>query len=361
MQRICLIGAGDRGRIYSRCFAKRTDIVLAAVCDIDKSRADGFVREFGFESSYTDYKEAIEKSDAQIAVICTPAYFHCEMAKTALQNGMHVLSEKPLDLSLSACHETIMLAEKKNKIYAVGLQYRNAHAFRCLKTAFEGSLLSRPLMMRFTDIREVRPKTAMHDLQYGNGGPLVDMLCHYVDLMRFLLDSRPVSVYAGALTLAKDSEKLSKIEKIAPDTGNVTIRFGSGDIGVVTISWGMAEGVQYPLTCEVFSKDGMIKPFDIFGDGRLNEFGKSRVFVTAKGNIDQAIEADFTREAPEDSAIEQFLACVQSGEGEPQVSAEDALITLATSFAALKSAKTGREIPVSEMLESDDKAVDFFE
>jgi len=65
--------------------------------------------------------------------------------------------------------------EQTGKVLAIGMQYRNIPWFRAFQRAVEQNLFGENMMVHFSDIREIRPKIAMRDAVYGNGGPLADM------------------------------------------------------------------------------------------------------------------------------------------------------------------------------------------
>jgi len=145
MYKVTVIGAGDRGGAYMNALRELGGgVEFASVCDILADRQEKAFSEYGFKYQSADWKEAILNGKPDIVVIATPAYFHCDMAKFAMENGAHVMTEKPFDLSLEKCFELKEVSEKTGKKLAIGLQYRNTKYNRTLKNAFERNLLGRP-------------------------------------------------------------------------------------------------------------------------------------------------------------------------------------------------------------------------
>jgi len=194
--RLTVIGAGDRGNTYMRMIQEyyNDSVEWDTVCDLQPERMDAAAEAFGFKTKEISWEKAILGSRPDIVIVATPAYFHCDMAMFAMRCGAHVLCEKPMDLSLSKCFALKECRAQTGKVLALGMQYRNGSWFRALQRAMEQGVFGENLMIHWADIREVRPKLAMHDAVYGNGGPLVDMACHLFDLMRLYYKADPVRV-----------------------------------------------------------------------------------------------------------------------------------------------------------------------
>ncbi|HQW29473.1 MAG TPA: Gfo/Idh/MocA family oxidoreductase, partial [Verrucomicrobiales bacterium] len=106
---IAFIGAGGRaGANLDGCAAAGQTIY--AVCDVDKTRADGAFKKFPEAKVYTDWREMLEKEGDKIdaVVVSTPDHLHAIAAMAAIKMGKHVYVEKPLTLTISearALHE----------------------------------------------------------------------------------------------------------------------------------------------------------------------------------------------------------------------------------------------------------------
>ncbi|AEE97844.1 Gfo/Idh/MocA family protein [Mahella australiensis] len=344
--KIAVIGAGDRGRAYSNAWSKMDNVELVAVCDILQERADNFMQEFGYKAKYLHYREAIDKADADIVTVCTPAYLHPEISIYAMRRGKHVISEKPMALSLAVAGDMIKTAQDNNVQLAMGFQYHNIGGFRKIKHAIDDGLLGRPIMARFADIRSIRPKPAMHDAQYGNGGPMVDMLCHFTDLMRWYFQSDPVSVAAKDFTFSQDRPEIAHIEHKAPDTAAIIIQFESSDVGAVTLCWGLPPTVNGSLQCEMVGPKGLLETIEPFGNGEVRcKLDGNRVedIPLLDPETEEIID-------PQITLLKKLLKAIE-GDGSPQRVGSDGYIALATSLAAIKSAAEGRSVTLREIYE----------
>ncbi|MFI7697832.1 DUF6807 family protein [Nonomuraea sp. NPDC049480] len=91
--KVVLAGAHGHGRHHLgklRMLAHRGEIELAGICDVRPVEVD-----FGSPMQSSDLGALIEKTGAEITIICTPIHTHADLAVTALRAGSHLLLEKP--------------------------------------------------------------------------------------------------------------------------------------------------------------------------------------------------------------------------------------------------------------------------
>ena len=348
--KVTVIGAGDRGRTYSKMLNKyhAKDVEMCGICDVLDDRAQKAVEEFGFAKKFSDWKQAILETKPDVVIVATPAFFHCDMAAFAMENGCHVLTEKPFDLDMKKCFDLKETQKKTGKVLAIGLQYRNRKPARALKYAVERNLLGKNIIMNYTNIAMNRPKTAMHDAEFGNGGPMVDLICHFLDLMRWYYNSNPKSVSGKWFTNTENLERLSSIKNKAPDNSTMIIEYECGNLGVMISNWGMptdmgSYGMQYALGSE-----GIVKAQNKPADGSPG-IVVSRVNEEVIVNINPEDEQDAIND--ELAVYDHFIAEIE-GRGKCQASFEEGIYSLATSMAGLKSGALGRPVTIAEILET---------
>lgn len=353
--KVAIVGIGDRGSVYARaCIA--AGIEIASIYDIDPKRIDVFFERTGgkVQPKVAASLEECFDSGADIAIIAVPAYYHCDYAMKAMEHGLHVLSEKPFDLDLAKVARLGETARRLDRKFTVGHQYHNFRNVHSIKTMFEKDMLGRPAVLRFSDQRERRPKIAMHDAEHGNCGPIMDMSCHYIDIMRWCFESRPVKVTAKAFTYAKGEPRYAQFEHQAPDTGAIMVEFESGDVGMIALTWGIVSGVGDCSPIDGFGPKGMLRSFDLW---------KSNAAVCFDG-VDGLKEIEFSEdelkefEIPEKTTLLALISEID-GTGHVQVSFEDAMLVSATTFAALKSAATGETVFVDDILRTLPRTTDF--
>lgn len=103
--RIAVIGAGNWGRNHVRTIAGMTDAELFAVCDTDEARRDQLARQYPGTRIVEEPAAAFAGADA--VVVATPAATHAAVALEALDEGIPVLIEKPLALSVADAERVV--------------------------------------------------------------------------------------------------------------------------------------------------------------------------------------------------------------------------------------------------------------
>ncbi|MEU6721508.1 DUF6807 family protein [Nonomuraea sp. NPDC046802] len=139
--KVILAGAHGHGRHHLgilRGLTERGLVELAGICDVRPVEV-----EFGTPLQSSDLGELIEKTGAQITIICTPIHTHADLAVTALRAGSHVLLEKPPAASSSE-HERIAAAVAETGLACqVGFQSLGSAAIPALRELIADGVLGR--------------------------------------------------------------------------------------------------------------------------------------------------------------------------------------------------------------------------
>lgn len=186
-----LIGCGRVARAHVAALKAAEHTRLVAVCDIKEDRAKAFAEETG-AAPYTDWRELLTRDDIDAIQICTPHYLHAEMAIAAANAGKHVLTEKPMAISVADADAMIEAARRNNVLLGVIFQNRYNDASQAIKQAIDSG--------RLGEIRGARAFITWDrsDDYYRNsdwkgtwdkegGGVLIDQAIHTIDLMQWLI------------------------------------------------------------------------------------------------------------------------------------------------------------------------------
>lgn len=187
---VLVIGCGSIGERHLRCFLGTG---RAQVTGIDTS-ADTLAR---IQKTYavpvgTDWLKEAQSGRHDVAVICTPAPFHVEMAIRALQAGLHVLIEKPLSQSLAGIDQLVATRARAQRQVAVAYVYHTYPALRqvseFVRTGRLGPILQAVATsgQPFHRLRPGYAKTYYQDRKTG-GGAIQDALTHMVNWMESIL------------------------------------------------------------------------------------------------------------------------------------------------------------------------------
>lgn len=329
---ICIIGAGHMGRIHAKYWATVPDANIVAIVDPDQELATALAVQVG-GAVFADVETAVSHPDVTVVSICTPTFLHPTFAIFAAQQGKHVLCEKPIALTHKEADAMKTAAQQAGTHLTIGLMRRYSPLMPVLRDWIGENHLGRPLLAQTVNIMPLRPKRAMHDA-HANGGPLIDMLVHFVDTWSILFQSEPVSVTAQGMILAQDRPEIEHIAEKAVDTAVLIIRFGSGDVGNVFLSWGMPPDAGIKTHTEHYlGANGMLT-------ARFSMDEQSASWRDQNGNDALIFE---TTDSMYQQEIIQFAHELRSGK--PNYATVDAAIrALNVSLAALESIKTNQTV-----------------
>ena len=241
---VAVLGAGDMGGNHVRGWQEAGHRVLS-ITDIDTERANTLAERHGIERVLSDIDIAIADPDVDIVSICLPLSFHAPVTIAAAKHGKHVMCEKPLAPSIADATAMEAAVREAGVTFALGMQRNWAGGVEVLRQRAAEGQFGRPMVFNSDLLQEVRPKVVMHD-RNGNNGPLTDACCHYYLLWQTVFRSRPTTVYAQGRIIATERPEIASFRALALDTAVVTMAFESGDIGTMTVSWGLPKHFAMP-------------------------------------------------------------------------------------------------------------------
>jgi len=120
--RIVVVGLG-MGRNRARYIVRSPWTKLVGVCDINLEKAKQVGEELGVKYS-DDINVFLNDPEVEVMYLVVPTGLHCELAEKCLNAGKHVLTTKPMDVSLEACDRAIKLAKGKGLLLGVDFDMR---------------------------------------------------------------------------------------------------------------------------------------------------------------------------------------------------------------------------------------------
>jgi len=209
--RVGVIGVGHLGRHHARLLATLPGVRLTGVVDILPDRAGAVAQASGTEP-FTDYHALFGRVDA--VTIAVPTAAHLEVARAFLQQGVHVLVEKPMTATLAEADEMIALAAESGATLAVGHTERFNPAI-----AAALPILATP---RFIEVHRLSgfPERSL-DIDV-----IFDVMIHDLDIVQAVDRSEVMSVDAIGVPVLTPRV----------DIANVRLKFASGCIANITAS-----------------------------------------------------------------------------------------------------------------------------
>ena len=140
--RIGVIGCGWIAGSHMKALKAQPDVEIVAGCDLIPGKAAKFFADWGVEGAKTDYashKEMIDDKSLALdgVTICTYNTQHAAPAIYALENGLHVLLEKPFTVTLEEAVEVMKAEKKSGKILSIGFQPRLDENMKMIKKIVE--------------------------------------------------------------------------------------------------------------------------------------------------------------------------------------------------------------------------------
>jgi predicted dehydrogenase len=196
--RLGWIGAGSFSQaVLLPVLAKLDGVELAGVANRTGASALQTARRSGFRRYSANAEEILSDSEIDAVVIATRHDLHARLVVAALERGKHVFVEKPLCISEGELAAIERAYESAGRILAVGFNRRfSPFARECLDFFNDAP---RPISVLYRV--NAGPLPAKHWLRAPEQGDgrLTGELCHFIDLIQFLLKSKAVEVYSRAV------------------------------------------------------------------------------------------------------------------------------------------------------------------
>ena len=335
--RVALVGCGRIANSHFEAFARIDGLDLVAVCDT----VEGRTREAGEKMGvpfFTSLDKMLAQVPSDVVVIATPSGMHPAHGISAARAGRHVVSEKPMAISLASADELVKACDEAGVHLFVVKQNRLNATVQLVKRALDKARFGRIFMANAT-VRWARPQEYYDQAPWRgtwefDGGAFMNQASHYVDLMQWFVG--PVeSVMAKTATMARRIE--------AEDSGAALLKFRSGAIGVMEVTM-----LTFPKNYE-----GSIT--------LLGEKGTVRIGGTAVNRIEHWQFAEYD---DDDKLVEaantnppsvygfghepyyRNVLKVLRGEAAPDTDGRAGRKSLELILGIYESAKTGREVPL---------------
>ena len=121
---VAVIGTGYIGPVHIEALRRISEVNVKGVADANRDLAARIAHRYNLEKVYDDWKQIVEDPQIDVVHVCSPNKLHYIMNKTAIGRGKHVLSEKPLAMTLVEAEELTALAEARGVVTGVDFCYR---------------------------------------------------------------------------------------------------------------------------------------------------------------------------------------------------------------------------------------------
>ncbi|MDC3416055.1 Gfo/Idh/MocA family protein [Aquibacillus salsiterrae] len=279
---IGMIGYQFMGKAHSHAyrdlpfyFDSKLTPVLKVISGRNESAVAEAAEKMGWQSYETDWRKVIERDDIEIVDIVTPNHTHAEIAIAAAEAGKHIITEKPLALTLDEA-KRMYEAVKKNKVkHMICHNYRFAPAVQFAKKLIDDGKIGRIYHFRANYLQDWImdpdfPLVWRLKKEVSGSGALGDIGAHSIDLARFLvgefdelvgtmetfIKQRPISEMSGGLSAKADKSQMGEVT--VDDAVAFIAKFENGALGTFEASR-FAGGNRNKNKIEINGEKGSIR------------------------------------------------------------------------------------------------------
>ncbi|MBN1300173.1 MAG: Gfo/Idh/MocA family oxidoreductase [Melioribacteraceae bacterium] len=255
-----IIGSGFMGAAHTEALRRIGGVEITAVASDDEIARNLIADKYGISQRYSDWQEIINDPEIEVVHNCTPNYLHYEINKAAIESGKHIISEKPLTISVAQSEVLIKLLETSGVVNAVNFNYRFYPLIQHLKKTVDENELGSIYYIHGHYLQD----WLYYDTDYnwrlepelsGESRAVADIGSHWCDLIQFVTGKKITEVFANLITVHKTRKKppgsietfkgkeaetvdnnASEIEVKTEDAGSVMFRLENGTYGVFTVS-----------------------------------------------------------------------------------------------------------------------------
>ena len=207
-----VIGYGYWGPNIVRNFFSAANCTVKAVADGRPERLAVLAKVFPTISGVKTAEDNINDKEIDAVVVATPVFTHFPLAKKALENGKHVLIEKPMTSTVAEAEELISLAAQKGLTLMADHTFLYTGAVQKMKELIETGAVGTP---RYFDSARINLGLFQPDVNV-----LWDLAPHDISILTYLIEETPVSINATGI-----SHTHNNIENIAYMTVNYNSDF----------------------------------------------------------------------------------------------------------------------------------------
>ena len=209
--KVAVIGAGHLGKEHSRIYSEMPEVSLVGVVDTDKDAGEAVAQRCKTRY-YSSLKEILDKVD--VASVVVPTKSHYGITKELLNNGIHVLVEKPMTGTVSEAEDLIKLGRQNSVILQPGYIERFNPALEAIKKL--------DVSLKFIECHRLSPFT----FRSADIGVVLDLMIHDIDIILYLSKSKVKKIDAVGVNVIANKE----------DIANARIQFENGCVANITAS-----------------------------------------------------------------------------------------------------------------------------
>jgi predicted dehydrogenase len=246
--RVAVVGAGRIAADHLAELARRSDVVVAAVCDIDSARARAVAPPGA--AVYERVDELLERERPDAIWVCTPPLAHREPTVAALHRGVHVYLEKPIARASADADAIVDAARASGAVCTVGYQWRALEVLDDLREAVGDQKLA---LLVSRNIGGAKRRAWFLDRAQG-GGNLLERASHQIDLVHALgAEVERVHAAAASILLGQAEGEPGDID----DAVALVLNLANGGVAALVVAW-TRSGLPGVYTLDVVAEEATL-------------------------------------------------------------------------------------------------------
>ena len=347
MTQIGIIGAGNISETHARAACEIDGVQIVAVYGSNRDRAARMAQVYS-GACYGDLDSFMAHKPMDLVMIGSPSGVHAEQGIAAARHGLHVLVEKPIDITTERADLLINECDRAGVKLGVCFQDRVAPDIVRLKQVVDAGRLGKPILVSGR-VKWYRPPEYYAESRWrgtfelDGGGALINQGVHTVDLLLWLMGD-VTRVNAKAITALHEIE--------VEDTVVATLEFANGAIGTLEAATSAYPG--YPRRVELTGSEGTIILEDsqiVAVDLRNSEGDFPNMPSVGAATKGESNNASATSPVVSDVSghkrlLEDFLRAIKT-DGQPVCDGHEGRRSIGLVQAIYESSRTGKSVVLS--------------
>ncbi len=217
---VAVIGTGFWGKNHARVYKELQSTELVAICDRDPERAKSIASQFGAKA-YKSNAQMLKNEEIEAVSVCTWSTNLAQEALKALRAGKHVLVEKPMAVNTKQAEKLLETAEENGLHLTVGFLMRFIPGLQHIRRAVENKKIGELVCAS-------AKRVSQWPERIGDIGVVKDTAIHDIDVMRYISNEDPITVYAKT-----GSMKHRKYE----DYAQIMLTYENGKSAFIESNW----------------------------------------------------------------------------------------------------------------------------
>src|SRR5580700_1656095 len=326
-----LLGASDIAKTRMiEAINGQPDSSVVALMSTSEERAKSYAAENAIPRYYASVDGLLADPGVDVVYISTTNERHKAEVTAAAKAGKHVLCEKPLALTMPDARDMLETCKQARVVLGTNHHLRNAVTHRTMRQLIKEGVIGKPLAARVFHAVYLPPRLQGWRVTRpeAGGGVILDITVHDADTLHFLLDDDVQDVIARSAQQGLGQGELE-------DAVMGVMYFRNGTLAMFHDAF----TIKHAQTgVEVHGTEGSLIAKNVMTQDPVGEVYLSRNGVTSEVSLGP-------REDLYVHIVRHFNNAVR-GQGQPFVSGQDGIRSLAVGLAVLESTKTGQRTPV---------------